>query len=398
MVLYPRFAMSSSNKLGFAVIGCGAAAWTGHLPWIWGHPLARLTAVCDLDPKAARRAQTRYGAQLATTDYQEALSHPDVEAVSICTPPATHTTLTLAALRSGKHVLLEKPMGRTLEECDVMIACARERQVRLMIAHEKRFNPAAQKIRDIIESGEIGTVFHLTVHWGAAVKLAPDRLIPPGYDDGYLWRWTDPEVGGGILQDHLPHYVDLWRWWTGSEVQTVCTEALHVSRDYLNQPELGLWEDYGSVLMRFGNGAVGSFHTGTAGRALSPILHIGSGIGEWSEFGYLFGTRGQIAFDFPPWDSPELGRVMVWSLEDRSPSHRGWYQVELPDPRRCPGGPLSPVTNESHMFFRQLDSFIKCIRDGGEPPVTPEDGRATLAVVDAAYESERSGQKVTVTR
>jgi UDP-N-acetyl-2-amino-2-deoxyglucuronate dehydrogenase len=302
----------------------------------------------------------------------------------------------MAAIARNKHVLLEKPMGRSLEECERMIACARSRQVRFMLAHEKRFNPAAKKIRDIIESGEIGTVFHLTVHWGAAVKLAPDVLIPPGYGDGYRWRWTDPNVGGGILQDHLPHYVDLWRWWTGSEVHTVCTEAQHVSREYLGQPELGLWEDYGSVLMRFRNGAVGTFHTGTVGRALSPILHIGSGIGEWSEFGYLFGTRGQIAFDFPPWDSPEHGRVMVWSLDQRSPSDRGWYQVEFPDPRRCPGGPLSPVTNENHMFFRQMDSFIRCVREGSEEPVTVRDGRATLAVVEAAYESHRTGQKVEV--
>lgn len=387
---------SSVDRLGFAVIGCGTAAWTGHLPWIWGNPLASLNAVCDRNLDAARQAQTRFGTRRATADFNEVLADPAVDAVSICTPPATHATLAIAALEHGKHVLLEKPMARSLEECDRISNCARAHGARLMLAHEKRFSPAAQKIRDIIASGEIGTVFHLSVNWGAAVKLAPDRLIPPGYGDGYRWRWTDPDVGGGILQDHLPHYVDLWRWWTGSEVETVCTEAQHVSRDLLEQPELGLWEDYGTVLMRFRSGAVGTFQTGTAGRALSPILHIGSGIGEWSEFGYVFGSRGQIAFDFPPWDSAEIGRVMVWSLEGRGPRDRGWYQVEFPDPRRSPGGPLSPVTNESHMFYRQLDSFIRCIRENTAAPVSIGDGRATLAVIEAAYRSSETGQKVSV--
>src|SRR5439155_2682994 len=120
-----------------------------------------------------------------------------------------------------------------------------------------------------------------------------------------------------------------WRWWTGSEVQTVCTEMQNVTRDYLNKPEIGLWEDFGSVLIRFQNGAVGSFETGTVGRGLSPILHIGSGLGEWSEFGYVYGTRGQLTFDLPPWDSPEHGRIMVSSLEDKQPQDRGWYQVEM---------------------------------------------------------------------
>jgi predicted dehydrogenase len=268
--------------------------------------------------------------------------------------------------------------------------------VRLFLGHEKRFNLAAQKIREIICSGEIGEVFNLTVHWGASVKLAPDELIPAGYHRSYRWRWTDPEVCGGILQDHLPHYVDLWRWWTGSEVETVCAEAQYVSRDYLGQPELGLWEDFGTVLMRFRSGAVATFQTGTSGRALSPILHLGSGIGEWSEFGYVFGTRGQIAFDFLPWDSPEHGRIMIWSLDNKSPLHRGWYQVELPEPRRALGGPLSPVTNESHMFHRQLDAFIRCVQNGDDAPVNGDDGRATLAVVEAVYESSRTGQKVRV--
>jgi predicted dehydrogenase len=263
-----------------------------------------------------------------------------------------------------------------------------------MLGHEKRFSLASEKIRQLIDRGLLGQVFYLVVHWGASVKLSPERLIPDGYRESYEWRWQDRSLGGGILQDHLPHYVDLWRWWTGSEVESVCAEIQNVTRDYLGRPEIAAWEDFGTVLMRFTNGAVAVFNTGTVGRGLSPIMHLGSGIGEWSEFGYLFGTRGQLTFDLFPWDSPEHGRLMVSSLDNDSDSDRGWYQVQFADPRRAPGGPLSPATNENFMFRRQMDHFIRCIQTGAGPAVTASDGRATLAVVEAVYESHRTQQKV----
>lgn len=385
-----------NSKIGVGIIGCGVAAWVGHLPWIWEHSEAKLVAVCDRNLERARQAGERYGAAVVTDEYQIVLGHHDVQAVCICTPPASHGELAIAAAEHGKHILLEKPMARTLTECDEIIAAARRNNILLMLGHEKRFSLACQKIKQIIDEGILGQVFYLVLHWGSAVKLAPDQLIPAGYRENYEWRWKDNSVGGGILQDHLPHYVDLWRWWTGSEVETICTELQNVTRDYLNQPERGVWEDLAVVLLRFSNGTIAAFDTGLVGRGLSPILHLGSGLGEWSEFGYIFGSRGHLTFDFLPWDSPEHGRLMIWSLEQKQPFDRGWYQVELPEPRRSPGGPLSPTSNETYMFKRQIEAFIQSIKRGEPPPVTGKDGRATLAVVEAAYESAQSGQKVRV--
>src|SRR5437879_5628882 len=106
------------DRIGFGVIGCGTAAWTGHLPWIWSHPEAKLVAVCDANGERAAQARERYQGCLATTDYREVLYRSDVHAVCICTPPTSHLEIATTAAAHGKHVLIEKPMGRNVDECE----------------------------------------------------------------------------------------------------------------------------------------------------------------------------------------------------------------------------------------------------------------------------------------
>lgn len=383
--------------LNFAVVGCGGAAWIGHLPWIWENPRAQLTAVCALDEAEARRAAERWGAPRWYVDCEKMFASERLDALVVATPPHTHAGLAQAAIERGIHVLIEKPMAASAAECQTLIEAAQRRQVVLSVSHEKRYNPGFEKIKEIIDSGLLGQAFYLVVHWSAAVRLDPQSLCPPDYRTSYAWRWTDPRAGGGILADHFPHYLDLWRWWTGSELKSIDVELLNVRKDLLGDEALGgPHEDFAVAMLKFQNGCVGMFETGNAGRGLSPIMHVGSGIGEWSEYGMIYGTRGHLAFDALPWDSPELPRIMVYSLEDKSPSYRGWFQVELPDPFRAPGGPLSPRSNSHYQFKRQMDHFVECIASGQSPRVTGDDGRATVAAIEAAYESFRSGNRVTL--
>jgi predicted dehydrogenase len=386
----------STDKVRLAVVGCGVAGWMGHLPWIWEHPDAELAGICDSDLDRAEIARKRYDADFAITNYDELLNRSDVDGLCICTPPNLHRNMAVAAAQSKKHILLEKPMGRNVTECKEILAAAEENGIVLMMGHEKRFNFACQKIKSLIDRGDLGQVFSLDVHWSATVKNAPDRLIPAGYRENYEWRWKDTSGGGGIVLDHLPHYVDLWRWWTGSEIESISADILNVTKDYLDQPDIGVWEDFCRIAIRFANGSLGAFETGTVGRGLSPILHNGSDLGGWSEFGTLLGTEGQLVYDLLPWDSPEHGRIMVNSLVDQSPPERGWYQVAFSDARRLPGGPLSPVTNEQYMFRAQTDHFVQSIKNGTPPAVDGRDGLATIVAVEAAYESFKSGTRVVI--
>lgn len=379
------------------IVGCGGAAWIGHLPWIWENPHAELVAACALNTDHAEQAAKRWGAAHTYADFYTMLDREQLDAVVIATPPDTHAEYAIAASRRGLHVLLEKPMALSRRDCDGIIQAAAERQTVLTLSHEKRFNPGFEEIKRIIDSGTLGRIFYLVIHWSAAVRLDPESLCPPDYRSSYLWRWTNPDAGGGILFDHLPHYFDLWRWWTGSELESIDTELLNVRRDWIGDQQLGgVHEDFALAMLRFQNGCLGMFETGTVGRGLSPIQNVGSAIGEWSEYGLIYGTRGHLVFDVLPWDSPELPRIMVFSLDDRQPANRGWYQVELPDPYRAPGGPLSPKSNSHYQFKRQMDHFIECIRNRTAPRVTAADGRATVAAVEAAYESFRSRKRVFV--
>jgi predicted dehydrogenase len=377
------------------IVGCGGAAWIGHLPWIWENPYAELVATCALDAEHAEQAAKRWGAFRTYSDFYAMLDREQLDAVIIATPPDTHAEYSIAAARRGLHVLLEKPMALSSRDCDAISQAVAKHQTVFTLSHEKRFNPGFEEIKRIIESGMLGSIFYLVVHWSAAVRLDPESLCPPDYRSSYHWRWTDPSAGGGILFDHLPHYFDLWRWWTGAELESIQTELLNVRRDWIGDQELGgVHEDFALAMLKFDNGCLGMFETGTVGRGLSPIQNIGSATGEWSEYGMIYGTRGHLVFDVLPWDSPELPRIMVFSLEDRTPTNRGWFQIELPDPYRAPGGPLSPKSNPHYQFKRQMDHFINCIRDGTPPRVTAADGRATVAAVEAAYESFRGGKRV----
>lgn len=379
------------------IVGCGGAASIGHLPWIWDSSHAELVATCDSNLDQAKHAAQRWQAPRTYSNFYEMLDRQPLDAVVIATPPATHAEFAVEAARRGIHVLLEKPMAVSVAECDQIMHAVEQSKVVLALSHEKRFNPGFEEIKRIIDAGLLGQVFYLVIHWSAAVRLDPDALCPPDYRNSYNWRWTDQAAGGGILLDHLPHYLDLWRWWTGAELASIDAELLNVRRDLIHDPVLGgPHEDFAVALMKMTNGCIGVFETGTVGRGLSPIQNIGSATGEWSEYGMIYGTRGHLVFDVLPWDSPELPRIMVFSLENRQPAHRGWYQVELPDPFRAPGGPRTPKSNSHYQFKRQLDHFIDCIRNGEKPRVSAADGRATIVAVQAAYDAFRTGHKVTL--
>lgn len=384
----PSGAPGSEPRLRIALIGAGRVAWTGHIPALQGLPEFELVAVHDLDARRLALLAERLPLVRAEPTPDRILDAGEVDAVIIATPPESHLELATQALERGLAVYLEKPMVRSVAEATELAAVVRRTSGRLAVGHQMRFHPTYRRLAGILNSGEIGVPYFIGFHWATNVKLDPEHLVPAGYDN-YRWRWSDPTVGGGIVQDHLPHVVDLVRYWTGEEPDSTYAHTTNVARDLLDwDPAASRWEDFGIVLVRFGARLALRLETGTVGRSLSPIWSLGSGVGEWTQYGYVLGSRGQLVFDMLPWDSSENGRLAVWTV-DAARQGRGWSYVEQPEPPRTTG---SPSGASGLMFRDQLTAFAAFTRGQPSAIATVGDGMVSVAVVEAAYESASSNQ------
>jgi predicted dehydrogenase len=383
--------MNAVPRIGLGVIGVGVAAWTGHLPAAEESQDFQILALLDVDQVQLQRTASRFAVPNVCSNADELYAIPGLQAVVIATPTASHSDLAEVAISRRKHVLLEKPMARTVEECSRLTTLATDHEVVLAIGHEKRFHPTFQRVRELLAGGVIGQPYYCGVHWASCAKMDPANFVPEGFYQGYRWRWEDPAAGGGILQDHLPHYLDLLRYWTGDEPRAIYAQTVNVARDLLRwSPDASVWEDFAVVLIRFSSGLLLRFETGTVGRSLSPIWSLGSGLGEWTEYAYVLGSEGQLLFDMLPWDSSENGRIALWRREKATREGLGWTYVEQPEPIRRRG---SPAGAAAQMFGAQLRAWACAIR--GEPSqiATGRDGMITVAAVEAAYQAARLGRE-----
>ena len=360
--------------IGVGVIGAGTAALTAHLPALRSSPRFRLIGLCDADPERLAEALEHFPTR-GFGSVEELLNEPELDAVVVATPPGTHAAIAGAALEARKHVLCEKPLAPSVQECRELVELAIERRVVLAVGHEKRFHPTLERVRSIIAARSLGRLFYGGVHWASNAKLDPERLIPDGFRHGYEWRWRDSGVGGGLVQDHLPHYIDLLRYWAGQEPVAVHAHCANVARDVLGwPPQESVWEDLGLVVVRFSDGFVLRFETSVVGRSISPIWALGSGMGEWTEYGYLLGAGGQLVFDLLPWDSSENGRIALWRR-----GGDGWIHLEQPEPpRRCGGA-------AAVMFRGQAEAWADAIAGLPSDVATGADGLVCVAAVEAAY-------------
>jgi len=346
------------GKVGVGVIGCGGAASIGHLPWYQANPDVKIVAVADVEEERAKSFRDGFGAETYFSDYNKLLARDDIEAVSICTPPWLHCEQCVKAAEAGKHVLVEKPMARTVKECDEMIEACRRNRVKLMVGFMKRFNPAFQLVKKYVDDGTVGKAFYLDAHW--------EMYVPPGSRE---WRLFDPRVGGGIFQDHGSHYIDLFRWWASSEVDSVFGETLKLVEDRA-------WEDHVVALLRFRNGALGVIETSKDTR-----------VGKMMEYGWVHGANASLHFDAPPWDSKELPKLWLYGLGGDSCPIGGQHTVELH---------ADHAGHSTYMFKREIDHFIQCIMKDEKPLASGEDGRAAIEVVTAVYGSSRLQKKVKI--
>ena len=194
---------SNNKKLKIGIIGCGGIANGKHMPALSKLDMVQMTAFCDIIREKAQNAAEKYGTKDAKvyTDYRELLKDKTIDAVHVCTPNRSHSFITVDALHAGKHVMCEKPMAKTSEDAVKMLEAAKETGKKLTIGYQNRFRPDSQYLHKACEEGQLGEIYFAKAH---AIRR---RAVP-------TWGvfLNEEEQGGGPLIDIGTHALDLTLW------------------------------------------------------------------------------------------------------------------------------------------------------------------------------------------
>lgn len=337
----------------FAIIGCGKITERLTLPQLKRCPDAEVTALVDKDRAAAKRVagQLDLDRSRIWTDWKRMLREAEVDAVAVNLPNVLHAEVTVAALQAKKHVMVEKPMALTLVEADAMVRAARVNRRLLMVEHTQRFDPVHEAAYAILRRGTLGPVTQLRGRIGHA---------GPEYWTGRTRSWfTDKRrSGGGALFDVGVHIVDVLRWLSGKEVRRISCQAKAL------QKRVAV-EDNASALLEFTDGTLGSFEASWTTRPYEVTTHF-------------YGERGQLRT----------------SLGSRRPLLLQWCQRKG-DPNQPLGNAVYPAVRSSSRLGGAYPCFVASItKRSAAPFVSGQEGRRTLEVILAAYESVRSGRWV----
>ncbi len=272
------------------------------------------------------------------------LAREDIDAVMISTPHAAHTDEAVAAALAGKHILLDKPMATTVEDCDRIIAAAKASGSKVMIMFGQRFRDCNIEAHRLVREGAIGEIRMIQEQILAGGGLA---ALPP---------WQSQPQNVGVFLGHAVHNIDRIRWITGEEIVSV---TAHMQRDADSGNEVSTM-----ALLALTNGAMATIWS--SWQMASPVFP------RTASAAHIAGEQGNL--DLDAYGELRLGRGTEWSVVAVQPSI-DWAGE----------GALSPVRMEA--YRRQHQEFIDAIREDRPPSVTGEDGRAAVEVAVAAYQS-----------
>ena len=334
-----------------AIVGCGRIAkrhaellGSGQIPG------AKLVAVCDLLADRAHAFADKYDVP-GFTAMAELLEKSDADVITVLTPSGSHAALSIEASRAGRHVIVEKPMALTLADADAMIRAADEAGKQLFVVKQNRFNVPVVKTREALEAGRFGKLVLGTVR----VRWCRDQ----SYYDHDAWRGTWAQ-DGGVIANQASHHVDMLGWFMGP------VESVHArsARALVNIEA----EDTAVATLKFRNGALGIVEaTGaTRPRDLEGSLSV-LGAGGTVEIGGF-----------------AVNKIRHWNFVDPVPEDADVMERFSVNPPN--------VYGFGHQAY--YEHVVDCLRNGTPALVDGREGRASLELVAALYESMASGKEV----
>ncbi len=341
------------DKLRFGIVGCGrifkkhAQTLTSYLS-----DKAELVAVCDTKFDRAQKAGEEYGVPYYS-NYNEMLSrHPEIDVVNILTESGNHAHHTIDIARNyKKHIVVEKPMALTLEDADEMIRVCDEHRVKLFVVKQNRYNVPVMKLREALDNGRFGKLVMGTVRvrW----------CRPQAYYDQDAWRGTW-SMDGGVFTNQASHHIDLLEWMLGEPISVFAK-----SRTALVDIET---EDTGVAIIQFRNGILGVVEATTATRPkdLEGSLTI-------------MGEHGTVEIG-----GFAVNEMKIWNFNDSNDDS----QEVLSEFKEMPPN----VYGYGHNMY--LDNVCESILNDKRALVDGLEGRKSLELINAIYESIETGREV----
>ena len=331
------------NNLKFVLFGLGRIGQR-HIEYI--HKYGKLVAVCDIDKeKAARIAQVE-GCPFYLSVDELIANHKDADVASICTPNGLHAEHTIKAVRGGLHVLCEKPMALSVQDCGEMIKESEKANRRLFIVKQNRFNPPVEAVKRIIDEGRLGKLYsvQLSCFWNRN-------------DDYYKNSWKGTlNLDGGTLFTQFSHFIDLLYWMIG-DIKSVKT----FTGNFHHQGKIE-FEDTGAVAIQFYNGVIGTINytVNSYNKNMEGSLA-------------LFGERGTVKIGGQYLNELEYQSIEGYEIKDlpkgNPPNNYGQYQGSM--------------SNHGKVY----ENVVEVLSKNGVIATNGYEGLKTVEIIDKIYSS-----------
>ncbi|CAN5767334.1 Gfo/Idh/MocA family oxidoreductase [soil metagenome] len=342
----------SSATVNFGLVGFGA--WGKlHAQSISRTEGAKLGAIIALTKETRQEARKLYPDVVVLGDYRDIMEEPDLDIIDVVTPNHTHVEIATAAIAAGKHVLLEKPMALSLEDCRGMIAMAAVKKIMLAIGHELRLSSQWEEVKLRIEAGKIGVPQYVLVE----LSRRPYR---PGADS---WRYDRHRVGNWALEEPI-HFFDLARWYLSGHGNPTTIYATANSIDS-SRPDLN---DNFSAIMRYDSGAYA-----VISQTLAAFEH--------HQTVKVSGTKGAI--------------TASWSgVSDRTLTPK--FSVMSYDGESVKEVAIERPSGEVYELDQEIAMCVRCVQDGTAAIASGEDGLWSAGLCLAAEASIARGAVVSL--
>ncbi|MFP6693427.1 MAG: Gfo/Idh/MocA family oxidoreductase [Pirellulales bacterium] len=333
-----------------------------------------LKAACARNEDSVKAFADRWGYESTETDWRKLLERDDIDAVDICVPNNLHKEIAIAAAQAGKMILCEKPLAMNAEEGEKMCQAVEAAGVLNTVWYNYRRVPAVTHAKNIIESGNLGRIFHYRANFLQDWTIAED--LPQGGEA--LWRLDVAAAGSGVTGDLLAHCIDTAIWLNGSITQVSAMTETFVKERMHNltgkvEP-VGI-DDACAFLCRFANGSLGLFESTRYARGHKAL--------------YTFEVNGEHAS--LKWDLHDLHRLEYFDHRIDGPM-RGWRSIHVTDSDHPYMGnwwvPGLQIGYE-HSFVHQVADFLAGVAKGESIAPTFRDALETQKVCDAVLTSAK---------